>query len=153
MNNRKISNDLFLINSPPNQWMRIGAIHDTLRPGTLDAIVQKYTAGVSAASYVAGILEHLDLAEFDRNRPQKIRLSYHFGKWSSTLTRMIDRDKFLYTRDFFKRLGLKWTGNFRMTVPHQRNANITTKKNLKNNCWIFNKLCYSKTLRTVSRRS
>ena len=29
-------------------------------------------------------------------------------------TRMIERAKFLHTREYFKRVGLKWTTNFRM---------------------------------------
>ena len=59
---------------PPNQWMRIGAIHGTPDSSTLDSIVQKYTGGTSAASYLASILEYIEVAEINRKRPQRIRL-------------------------------------------------------------------------------
>ena len=61
---------------PENYEMRIGAVHGKPSTGSLDAIVQKYTGGVSAASYLAGILEYIEVFKILRTRPQRITLNY-----------------------------------------------------------------------------
>jgi len=56
-------------------WVIIGARHDQSSPeGSFDEYVKRFTNGVSAASYVAPILERILLIQIDRNEPNKIRL-------------------------------------------------------------------------------
>lgn len=54
--------------------VRIGSIHEKPETDTLDEFIQRYTSGVSAASYVAPILEKIGIAEIGREKPQTIRL-------------------------------------------------------------------------------
>lgn len=55
-------------------WIRIGAIHDTDTAGTFDEYVKKFTRGISAASYVAPILEKVGIVEINDEWPAKLRL-------------------------------------------------------------------------------
>ncbi|TET89604.1 MAG: hypothetical protein E3J35_09350 [Methanomassiliicoccales archaeon] len=55
-------------------WARITGLRNDVKEGSLDWIVQQYTGGLLAGSYVAPILEHCGLAEIDRGRPHRIRL-------------------------------------------------------------------------------
>ena len=62
-------------NSQPEDYeMKIGAVHDKPSLGSLDEIAQKYTSGVSAASYLAGILEYIDVFRIIRSRPHRITI-------------------------------------------------------------------------------
>ncbi|MBN2251858.1 MAG: nucleoside triphosphate pyrophosphohydrolase [Candidatus Altiarchaeota archaeon] len=58
----------------------IGARHGKPERGSFDWFVQTYTGGVSAASYVAPILEEARIAEINRGRPNRIRLIERFDK-------------------------------------------------------------------------
>ena len=58
---------------PHDSWMLIGATHGTPDPDTLDYFVQKFTNGVSAASYVAPILVEAKLAKIDPKKPARIQ--------------------------------------------------------------------------------
>jgi hypothetical protein len=55
-------------------WIRISAKHGEANVDTFDGYVQGFTRGISAASYVAPILEEAGIVEIDRSRPAKLRL-------------------------------------------------------------------------------
>ena len=60
---------------PEGQWMRIGASHEKAVPVSLDYILQKYSGGTSVASYFGPLLEYVKVAEINRTRPARIRLT------------------------------------------------------------------------------
>lgn len=55
-------------------WVRIGATHGQPPEGSLDEYLQKFTYGVSAASYLVPILEKIGIVEVNQKRPYGIRL-------------------------------------------------------------------------------
>ena len=55
-------------------WVLIGATHGEPPRGSLDDYLQRFTHGVSAASYVVPILERVLLVQVKRSKPSKIRL-------------------------------------------------------------------------------
>ena len=55
-------------------WVRFGGAYGEPDEGTLEWVVQAYTNRISAASYVAPILEECDVAEINRDRPYHFRL-------------------------------------------------------------------------------
>ena len=55
-------------------WVLIGATHGEPPRGSLDDYLQRFTHGVSAASYVVPILERILLVQVKRSKPSKICL-------------------------------------------------------------------------------
>ena len=55
-------------------WVIIGSTHGKPPAGSLDEYLQKYTHGVSVASYVVPILERIGIIEVNRKRPYRLRL-------------------------------------------------------------------------------
>jgi hypothetical protein len=55
-------------------WVRLGGTYGEPDEGTLESVIQSFTNGISAASYVAPILEECGLAEIDRDMPYHIEL-------------------------------------------------------------------------------
>jgi len=56
-------------------WVRIGSVHELSNETSLDTFLKKFSHGTSLASYVAPLLELAEIAEIDRSRPAKIRLT------------------------------------------------------------------------------
>ncbi len=55
------------------EWIEIGSIHGTSKPGTLEDYVDGFVPR-SAGTYVSAILEYAGLVKIDRVVPSKIRL-------------------------------------------------------------------------------
>lgn len=56
-------------------WILIGATHGEPPSGSLDDYLQRFTHGVSAASYVVPILEKILSVQVRRKKPGKVRLT------------------------------------------------------------------------------
>ena len=55
-------------------WVEIGAIHGTSKPGTLEHYIDRFIPR-SAGSYVASILEYAGVVEINRKLSSKVRLT------------------------------------------------------------------------------
>lgn len=60
---------------PAGGWLKIGATASNPQPNTLGAIIRSHTSGGSSASQFAAILEHVQVAEINPNKPARIRLT------------------------------------------------------------------------------
>ncbi len=60
---------------PAGGWLPIGATTGQPKPRTLAAIVHPHTQGSSSASQFAAVLAHLKVAEIQKSRPARIRLT------------------------------------------------------------------------------
>ena len=55
-------------------WIKIGAHHGSSNEQTFDSYVKNFTSGISAASYVAPMLEKAGIVEIEKGPPARIRL-------------------------------------------------------------------------------